>query len=68
MCELRPLPWTPDILSSFFSQTPRWDAVIFAAGVSEDPLCHVLGTSGSFYLRSSGLFLLPEVTFWDQSW
>ena len=42
--------------------------MIFAAGVSEDPLCHVLGTSGSFYLRSSGLFLLPEVTFWDQSW
>ena len=52
----------------FFSQTPRWDALIFAAGVSEDPLCHVLGTSGSFYLRSSGLFLLPEVSFWDQSW
>ena len=68
MCELRPLPWTSAILSSFFYRLPGGMLWFLQLVWMRIHCVMYWGTSGSFYLRSSGLFLLPEVTFWDQSW
>ena len=68
MCELRPLPWAPNILSSFFNRLPGGMLWFLQLLWMRIHCVMSLGTSGSFHLRSSGFSLLPEVTFWDQSW